>query len=54
MGSRRNVKLRLRLLQIVFLLLMLFSLLNRHYILTFSFGISSTIFYLFQKTYKDI
>ncbi len=52
MDSKKNVKLRLRRFQYTFLLLMLFSPLNNCYIFAFSFGVTSTVFYLFQKLFK--
>ncbi|KAF1296205.1 hypothetical protein BAU15_10485 [Enterococcus sp. JM4C] len=53
MESKRKTKTKLKRLQYIFLILMIVSLIREVYFLAFSFGITSSIFYLFQKSYKD-
>ncbi|ASZ06819.1 hypothetical protein K5E_09770 [Enterococcus thailandicus] len=53
MESKRNTKARLKRLQYLFVILMIVALIREVYFLAFSFGITSSIFYLFQKNYKE-
>lgn len=50
MESKKNIKKRLRRFQVIFVLLMLLCLHKKLYILAFSFGVTSSLFYIFQKS----
>lgn len=52
LGVKRNSKQRYKRLQALFIILMLLCLFRGRYFLAFGSGVTSSIFYLFQKNYK--